>query len=415
MSTATPPSPPASPLTALLADDRGRRLRAALAERGRREPGRDRGRAGSASRRPQRGGGADQHAPVCRRATRCRRPRTDEFYLADLIGLARGRRRRSPLGEVAVVHDYGAGASLEIARPQAPPLILPFTARRRCRWWMCAGRPHRGRSAGDDDGEVPRRNAARCRHELARHRPDAVPRDVSGAARALRSPAARLRRALVAATCGYPRAGLGRHRTVDDTPFGGGAGMVMRPDVVATALAARRQADDARPLVYLTPRGRRFTQAVRGASRPGRGVRPALRPLRGHRPARDRGARARRNQHRRLRAVRRRTRRRWCCWTPACGCCPASWAPPRAPSEESFARGPAGISALHPPRRMAGPRRAATCCSPAIMPPSRAWRRAESERATRERRPDLWERYRQGRMARRTRLRRICCNGLARP
>jgi tRNA (guanine37-N1)-methyltransferase len=49
-----------------------------------------------------------------------------------------------------------------------------------------------------------------------------------------------------------------RNRTVDDTPFGGGAGMVMRPDVVAAALA---QAQDGRPIVYLTPRGRLFRQA----------------------------------------------------------------------------------------------------------------------------------------------------------
>jgi tRNA (guanine37-N1)-methyltransferase len=55
--------------------------------------------------------------------------------------------------------------------------------------------------------------------------------------------------------------GLGRHRSVDDTPFGGGAGMVMRPDVIATALAAARAPEDARPLIYLTPRGRRLTQA----------------------------------------------------------------------------------------------------------------------------------------------------------
>jgi tRNA (guanine37-N1)-methyltransferase len=49
-----------------------------------------------------------------------------------------------------------------------------------------------------------------------------------------------------------------RHRTVDDTPFGGGAGMVMRPDIVDAAV---QSVADERPVVYLTPRGRRFTQA----------------------------------------------------------------------------------------------------------------------------------------------------------
>jgi tRNA (guanine37-N1)-methyltransferase len=50
-----------------------------------------------------------------------------------------------------------------------------------------------------------------------------------------------------------------RHRTVDDTPFGGGAGMVMRPDILATALTS---VADGRPMVYLTPRGTLLTQAM---------------------------------------------------------------------------------------------------------------------------------------------------------
>jgi tRNA (guanine37-N1)-methyltransferase len=54
--------------------------------------------------------------------------------------------------------------------------------------------------------------------------------------------------------------GIGRHRTVDDTPAGGGPGMVMRVDVATSAIDAVRGADDARPLVYLSPRGGRLTQ-----------------------------------------------------------------------------------------------------------------------------------------------------------
>lgn len=53
-----------------------------------------------------------------------------------------------------------------------------------------------------------------------------------------------------------------RHRTVDDTPFGGGAGMVMRPDVVDAALASVIGRDDVRPMIYLTPRGRPLDQAL---------------------------------------------------------------------------------------------------------------------------------------------------------
>jgi tRNA (guanine37-N1)-methyltransferase len=53
-----------------------------------------------------------------------------------------------------------------------------------------------------------------------------------------------------------------RHRTVDDTPAGGGAGMVMRPDVLDVAIGSVMPAGDARPLIYLTPRGRLLDQAV---------------------------------------------------------------------------------------------------------------------------------------------------------
>jgi tRNA (guanine37-N1)-methyltransferase len=50
-----------------------------------------------------------------------------------------------------------------------------------------------------------------------------------------------------------------RHRSVDDTPAGGGAGMVMRADVLAAALDS--VADD-RPKLVMTPRGRPLTQAL---------------------------------------------------------------------------------------------------------------------------------------------------------
>ena len=53
--------------------------------------------------------------------------------------------------------------------------------------------------------------------------------------------------------------GLGKHRTVDDTPSGGGPGMVMRADVAAAAIDAVDRAG--RPLIYLSPRGRHLDQA----------------------------------------------------------------------------------------------------------------------------------------------------------
>ncbi|MBZ8118389.1 tRNA (guanosine(37)-N1)-methyltransferase TrmD [Roseovarius sp. LXJ103] len=59
------------------------------------------------------------------------------------------------------------------------------------------------------------------------------------------------------------RFGEGRHRNVDDTPAGGGAGMVLRADVMAAAIeSARKTAAPGVPLIYLSPRGERFDQAM---------------------------------------------------------------------------------------------------------------------------------------------------------
>ncbi len=54
--------------------------------------------------------------------------------------------------------------------------------------------------------------------------------------------------------------GIGRHRAVDDTPAGGGPGMVMRADVLAASLDAAAPPDDPRPRLVMSPRGRPFTQ-----------------------------------------------------------------------------------------------------------------------------------------------------------
>src|SRR5579863_1862697 len=55
--------------------------------------------------------------------------------------------------------------------------------------------------------------------------------------------------------------GLGRHRAVDDTPAGGGPGMVMRADVLAASLDAALEAADSRPRLLMSPRGAPLTQA----------------------------------------------------------------------------------------------------------------------------------------------------------
>jgi tRNA (guanine37-N1)-methyltransferase len=52
----------------------------------------------------------------------------------------------------------------------------------------------------------------------------------------------------------------GKHRNVDDTPAGGGAGMVLRPDVVARAIDHVTAEGDTRPRILLSPRGKPLTQ-----------------------------------------------------------------------------------------------------------------------------------------------------------
>jgi tRNA (guanine37-N1)-methyltransferase len=66
--------------------------------------------------------------------------------------------------------------------------------------------------------------------------------------------------------------GLGKHRTVDDTPAGGGPGMVMRADVACAATDAARDSNPNLPAIYLTPRGSPLTQARVRALADGPGV-----------------------------------------------------------------------------------------------------------------------------------------------
>jgi 16S rRNA processing protein RimM len=51
----------------------------------------------------------------------------DEYYHADLIGLAAVNTANEPIGRVLAIHNFGAGDIIEIAPPQGPTLLLPFT------------------------------------------------------------------------------------------------------------------------------------------------------------------------------------------------------------------------------------------------------------------------------------------------
>ena len=55
--------------------------------------------------------------------------------------------------------------------------------------------------------------------------------------------------------------GIGRHKQVDDRPFGGGAGMILRPEPLWKALTdAKKKAPRGSPVIYFTPRGQKLTQ-----------------------------------------------------------------------------------------------------------------------------------------------------------
>ena len=88
-----------------------------------------------------------------------------------------------------------------------------------------------------------------------------------------------------------------RHGTVDDTPAGGGPGMVMKADVLARAIDAVPA--DSRPRLLMSARGAPLTQARVAGARQGRWRGDRLRPLRGRR----RAGRSRRGSSRRCRSA----------------------------------------------------------------------------------------------------------------
>jgi tRNA (guanine37-N1)-methyltransferase len=179
-----------------------------------------------------------------------------------------------------------------------------------------------------------------------------------------------------------------KHRSVDDAPFGGGPGMVMRPDVVDAAIAG---CGGTGPLIYLSPRGRRLEQARVRELAGG----PGVTLLCG-----------------RFEAVDERVLEAWQVEEISLGdfvlsggepaaialidACvrilPGVIGEPETLAEESFEAGL--LEYPHYTRPQVWEGRAV----PEILLSGhheniRAWRRARAEEATRTRRPDLWERY----------------------
>jgi len=179
-----------------------------------------------------------------------------------------------------------------------------------------------------------------------------------------------------------------KHRSVDDAPFGGGPGMVMRPDVLDAAIAG---AGGAGPLILLSPRGRPLDQTRVRALAAGPGVRLVCGRFEG---IDERVVEARAIEEVSLgdfvlsggepAAI---------ALIDACvrllpgvvGCAAAL-------DEESFAAGLLEYPHYTRPQVWQGQ------AAPEVLVSGNhaqiaAWRRAQAERATRERRPDLWRRY----------------------
>ena len=249
------------------------------------------------------------------RARPCR-TEEDEFYHADLIGLAAAPERRQRLGRSR--WRISAPATCWRSTPEAGG--TEFAAASPSRWcrWSTSQAGRRGdRSAAGWSRPSSMRNRKR-RPPMA----DAPSRrwtvrvltlfpEMFPGRSASRSPARRWRPAIWRLeTVDIRDFARDKHRTVDDAPFGGGPGMVMRPDVLDAAIAAAL-GDGRGPVIYLTPRGRLLDQA-RGAGACGAaGVDAALRPLRRGRRAGDRGARASRRSASAISCCRAASRRRW--------------------------------------------------------------------------------------------------------
>jgi tRNA (guanine37-N1)-methyltransferase len=181
-----------------------------------------------------------------------------------------------------------------------------------------------------------------------------------------------------------------KHRTVDDTPFGGGPGMVMRPDVVEAAFNAAA-AHGALPAIYLTPRGAPLTQARVRALAQG----PGMILLCGRYEGVDQRAVDKLGLEElslgdfvlsggEPAAI---------ALIDACvRLLPGVLGAAETLSEESFERGLLEYPHYTRPADWAG-RKVPEVLLSGHHEKIQAWRRAEAERTTRERRPDLWSRY----------------------
>jgi tRNA (guanine37-N1)-methyltransferase len=185
-----------------------------------------------------------------------------------------------------------------------------------------------------------------------------------------------------------------KHRTVDDTPAGGGPGMVMKADVLARALDAASSPEDTRPRLLMSPRGMPLTQArvATLARSPGAVI------LCGRFEGVDERIIEARNFSEvsigdyvlsggEVAAA---------VLIDACvRLLPGVMGQIASADEESFSQGLLEYPQYTRPQVFEG-RGIPEVLTSGDHAKVAAWRRAEAERVTRERRPDLWEAYRDG-------------------
>jgi tRNA (guanine37-N1)-methyltransferase len=185
-----------------------------------------------------------------------------------------------------------------------------------------------------------------------------------------------------------------KHRTVDDTPAGGGPGMVMKADVLARALDAASSPEDTRPRLLMSPRGMPLTQARVATLSRGPGAVILCGRFEG---VDERIIEARNFSEVSIgdyvlsggevaAAV----------LIDACvRLLPGVMGQIASADEESFSQGLLEYPQYTRPQVFEG-RGIPEVLTSGDHAKVAAWRRAEAERLTRERRPDLWEAYRDG-------------------
>jgi tRNA (guanine37-N1)-methyltransferase len=182
-----------------------------------------------------------------------------------------------------------------------------------------------------------------------------------------------------------------KHRTVDDTPAGGGPGMVMKADVLARALDAASSRDDTRPRLLMSPRGMPLTQArVATLARGGGAV-----ILCGRFEGVDERIIEARNFSEVSIGDYVLSGGEIAAFTLIDACVrllPGVMGKEASGVEESFAQGLLEYPQYTRPQQFEG-RGIPEVLTSGDHAKIAAWRRAEAERLTRERRPDLWEAY----------------------